>query len=357
MIEGKTPTKVLRQKGRIPALTGIRAIAAFMVFFHHFPLEFLKIPGFDLQRELHVGVSLFFVLSGFLITYRYEDSYSLKKSWLKRYFLNRFARIYPVYFILLIPTLFFYANTSPLSWLANITLLKGFFEGQMMSGIAQAWSLTVEETFYASAPLIFFMYDRSKSLKYAYAFFLVLLPLCIFLGQVVDFNGLFGSSRHVLLYTFFGRFTEFFIGIYLAKLLQTPYIKLGRGYQTIIGSLGIFLCISALAIVWEPGMKYVLHSPVGIATNNLILPVFVAILFLGLIQEKTWLSRILSTSLFDILGKASYVFYLIHFGFISYFLKNLGVHNRIMLFVLINLIAILIYKFVEHPLNKWIRSL
>src|SRR5690606_2917117 len=59
-----------------PALTGVRAVAAFLVFIHHMRPPDGVLPHF-LQLYLtagHIGVSIFFVLSGFLIAYRYEES-------------------------------------------------------------------------------------------------------------------------------------------------------------------------------------------------------------------------------------------------------------------------------------------
>jgi peptidoglycan/LPS O-acetylase OafA/YrhL len=60
----------------LPALTGIRAIAAYMVFVHHYNSFDPKIVGqpvYDFFNELHIGVTFFFVLSGFLIAYKYFD--------------------------------------------------------------------------------------------------------------------------------------------------------------------------------------------------------------------------------------------------------------------------------------------
>ena len=95
-------------------LTGIRAIAAFMVFFHHNNMFSEKKFGIfihDFVKELHVGVTMFFVLSGFLICYRYYDNIEIRnKKWILIYIQNRIARIYPMYFIMTTITFLFSVN-------------------------------------------------------------------------------------------------------------------------------------------------------------------------------------------------------------------------------------------------------
>ena len=83
-----------------PALTGVRAIAAYMVFIHHNDIFKENIFGkliHDFFTEFHVGVTIFFVLSGFLICNRYFEDENFN---FKNYFVKRLARIYPMYFIL-----------------------------------------------------------------------------------------------------------------------------------------------------------------------------------------------------------------------------------------------------------------
>jgi peptidoglycan/LPS O-acetylase OafA/YrhL len=70
---------------KLPGLIGVRAIAAWMIYFHHFQRPFPKV----IADELNLGMPIFFVLSGFLITYRYYDS-GVK---LRDYFRNRAAKI------------------------------------------------------------------------------------------------------------------------------------------------------------------------------------------------------------------------------------------------------------------------
>ena len=136
--------------GQIPALTGVRAVAAYLVFFHHHPTKLLQAGPLLLWWELHVGVTLFFVLSGFVITWRYDRRGRVRESFLKGYFLNRFARIYPLYFALVVPVMLSYHVRSPRAWLLNLTVFTS-----LGAGIPQAWSLRVEECFYLAAPLLF----------------------------------------------------------------------------------------------------------------------------------------------------------------------------------------------------------
>ncbi len=140
----------------IPALTGVRAMAAYLVFLHHFTPSPETIGPMlrGMLSEAHIGVTMFFVLSGFLITYRYDGKLALTGHDLKRYFWNRFARIYPLYFVLLVPTLILLPERRFGRWVVELTLFKGFFDEYRFTGIMQAWSLTVEECFYASAPLL-----------------------------------------------------------------------------------------------------------------------------------------------------------------------------------------------------------
>ena len=83
-----------------PALTGYRAIAAWIIFVYHFmPFNNPKYPASIKQFVwgFHIGVDMFFVLSGFLITYRYFNDRPID---FKKYILNRFARIYTMYILI-----------------------------------------------------------------------------------------------------------------------------------------------------------------------------------------------------------------------------------------------------------------
>lgn len=346
-----------------PALTGIRAIAAFMVFFHHFnPVSKNILSGelYNFIKEFHIGVTIFFVLSGFLIAFRYMDDEKLN---FRKYMINRFARIYPMYFLLTTFTfLVFYFfqqknSAQDLSiYFLNITFLKGFFAELKFSGIAQGWSLTVEELFYISAPLFFIAIRKNK-------FSLILLPLLIiglgllivsFAGDIGN-QGFFRTNNFMFTYTFFGRCCEFFIGIGLSIFYKKYKDRLNTKWTTYSGIVIIIICILEMSLQ-KKGYKEGV-PPIGILINNVILPFFgIALLFWGLLTEKTIIQKLLSTKLFVLLGKSSYVFYLIHLGVIQLFITNRISGNIYILFILINILSILLFKMLEEPINLYLRK-
>ncbi|HVS76303.1 MAG TPA: acyltransferase, partial [Steroidobacteraceae bacterium] len=142
---GQKPRFRAPGKERYPALTGIRAFGAIAVFFDHFP------PWADWHIVINV-MAFFYVLSGFLIVRLYHEQAQLRGEWLSKYFINRFARIYPVYFLLLTLAVGLQRDFSPAVLASNYTLTHALFYHSRLI-IQPSWSLTVEECFYALAPL------------------------------------------------------------------------------------------------------------------------------------------------------------------------------------------------------------
>jgi peptidoglycan/LPS O-acetylase OafA/YrhL len=370
------PLSPTRPEGsQIPALTGVRALAAFLVFFHHHPTPFLVVGPLLLWLEMHVGVTLFFVLSGFVITWRYDRKGPARESFLRGYFVNRFARIYPLYLFLAVPTMLFYGERAAHVWFLNLTVFSCFG-----SGIPQAWSLRVEECFYLAAPLILLAWRRHPLLPLgiAAAVLLALYPV----ATLPSADGILGPPRYLFLYTFFGRFFEFYVGIRLAKHVARARAseRAPRAFPifTLAGGAGIVAVIVGLAALHAASAQtyvYGLYHPAGIALNNLVLPVFIAAFYRGLIQEKTLLQRLLSTRLAILLGRSSYAFYLIHVGIVreymlrafvlaaglfgagAYAAAGSFVHSVGGLFLLVNIFSILLYKIVEAPANRLLRRL
>jgi peptidoglycan/LPS O-acetylase OafA/YrhL len=109
----------------------------------------------------------------------------------------------------------------------------------------------------------------------------------------------------------------------------------------------------AIALFRNGKVAGILH-PGGITINNFILPGFIVLFFRGIIIENSIVSTFLSNRYMQVLGKASYTFYLLHIGFIESVFDFLRIENLLMVFVLINLISYLIYRFFEEPSQKWL---
>lgn len=366
------------------ALTGIRALAAYMVFFVHYnPIDSSAPAGsltnllYKMVCHFHIGVPIFFVLSGFLITSRYQQNLQLSWKWGLRYVRNRFARIYPLYFLITIATAiisqlhahydpshlwkFYSAKDKILVVFLNITLLRGFFDRFLLSIVGQGWSLTVEECFYLSAPFLILGLRGRPWRLVAYALMLLGIGLGL-VALAAPFNerlyGFFGSVKFMLNWTFFGRCVEFLLGMALAFIIRSTSAP--KSYRiswfTITGLLWIVGCLYALAsfeTIYPVGQ---LIEPISILTRNAILPIGVVGLLWGLMREHSWFKSLLETKLFDLLGKSSYAFYLIHGGFLNYALDDFVTSNIFVKFLITNLVAIALYKAIEHPMHRMLAS-
>ncbi|RZJ48000.1 MAG: acyltransferase, partial [Chryseobacterium sp.] len=205
----------------------MRAIAAIMVFVYHNRKYWRHDLPFEVMRfisEWHIGVTVFFVLSGFLLAYRYEEKpLESKKSYLK-YILLRIARIFPLYWILL--NCYFLDSTYSKNldtYFLQYSLFYSLFEEYSVSGIVQAWSLTVEFFFYLLAPLLFLL--LKKNWKYCMLFLIGFFLMGWSIGYGIHWyngnpKGFLYPLKFMVGSTFFGRSTEFFFGMLLAYLMK-----------------------------------------------------------------------------------------------------------------------------------------
>lgn len=352
-----------------PALTGLRALAAWLVFFHHFNPFPTSSLGWRLVREWHTGVALFFVLSGLLICLRYIDRVELSTSWWKQYLRNRMTRILPMYLLLTCLTflvlqfrptydvmgLWGHYNTTD-KWLVvalNLTFLRGFFETFAFTGIVQGWTLTVEECFYSTAPFLLLGVRRTPIAWLLYPV-LILSIGAVLMHFVPHRYGFFNSLTFLFTLTFFGRCFEFLAGIGLAYfLLKRPKVGLAPTGYTWIGLAWIVSVMCLMAWVNDPALaNEEVDLSLFIFLNIVLLVPGICALYYGLIREQSMVRRLLETNLFALLGKASYCFYLIHMGVFSKFLEFHVTHNVLLRFIITNAVAVLLSKCIEEPLQR-----
>lgn len=337
---------------KYPALTGVRALGASVVFFDHFPF----VDGSHLALNV---MAFFYALSGFLIFRIYYQQVQFSGPWLSKYFVNRFARIYPVYFLLLTVTVYLQHDFDLWRLLKNYTLTHALFQPADMV-IQPSWSLTVEECFYFLAPL-FMILTRHRGFIAAWLLACGLLVAALGVAQLpISF---LHTSLFVMDVTFFGHSMEFFAGAYLAlaatRVEATGPLTIPGNRWTLSGLAGVLVLAIAMVIVY---LHQPLHVGVVILLNNFLMPFPIALLYWGLLREDTFLSRLLSSRLAGLLGRSSYSFYLLHSLIIDYLSKPVLLprfNSRpacvLLTFLVTWLLSILLFACYEEPLNLFIR--
>jgi peptidoglycan/LPS O-acetylase OafA/YrhL len=207
-----TPTKV-----RIKGLDGARGLAALGVLVAHVGDYYQSGSSLGSQLAALFGVSLifFFVLSGFLLFLPYVRALTKEPALVqlpstKYYVLQRFARVFPVYVVILLltnyvlqvayvenPMLFPFGSTGgtgmitdPWQLIANLTLMQTYIPEYFQTGLNPSWSLTMEYGFYAALPLaavaIFAMRKRLSMGPYRVALTAVLFLIVMgFVGKLL----------------------------------------------------------------------------------------------------------------------------------------------------------------------------
>jgi peptidoglycan/LPS O-acetylase OafA/YrhL len=173
---------VLKKRPHLPALDGLRGFAVLVVFLFHYgggthsSLFVMRVFGF-LNKGGWAGVTLFFVLSGFLITGILWDSFD-QPNWLRNFYARRALRIFPLYYGSLVLVLLAAAWKGTLLPALRLIWIPAFFLQNMPHlvalvdripsplGIFHFWSLAVEEQFYLLWP---FVLSSSSSLPASFA--------------------------------------------------------------------------------------------------------------------------------------------------------------------------------------------
>lgn len=169
------------QKGRVPCLDGLRACAIFVVFFSHFHLRFPVRIG-------HRGVTLFFVISGFLITLlMLREQNRTGTVALKSFYWRRTLRIMPALLFFLLAVFLLQTlgllHVTPSRWIAALTYTMCYMKLGVSWNVEHTWSLAVEEHFYLIWPFFFRFLKPEKAFKMLIGYTLALPLLRVFLWE------------------------------------------------------------------------------------------------------------------------------------------------------------------------------
>ncbi len=309
-----------------------------------------------LTGELHAGLSIFFMLSGFLLTIRYAHKIGGRSRWVKDFLVGRFFRIYPLFLIFTLFTFWIRHYADPnLLWF-NLSLAKTFFGRYIFTGLSQTWTLNPDIVFYLLFPAVLFLLRKNWIWLFPlWAFFICFgLFLVWKLGRFMPFDFM-PSVEYMLFYSFFGRSFEFLLGIALG-LLFLKFNPLNKTLAILLSCFGaLFIGFSAFMLLRYQftGNDFGIYASNGFLFNSMLTPLFgVGPLLLGLSQLGESFKKLPFHNLLINFGLGSYAFYLLHKGFAFDFLYELFSHNIYLVFIVLNVLAYFIYRFVEEPLRN-----
>jgi peptidoglycan/LPS O-acetylase OafA/YrhL len=331
-----------------PNLNGVRAIAAFMVIIFH--IELIKCE-FGIKNFLgythlggDLGVILFFVLSGFLITYLLMEEEKLtNKISLKNFYIRRILRIWPLYFFITISCLFILPHISYLyepsynlnpviqSRLIQV-LLYFFFLSNVLTGLFShvnfarpTWSVSVEEQFYLFWPILLkFSKNKAKVIRNVFLLYWIIRILTkivktnFFMSHFPSLN--FLSHLEVIwLYTPFdilsvGAFTGYILYKKTERILKIVYNK----YVQVV----VFILLPILIYILRFSFTINIGNFQSDDLNNLAYSILFAILIVNLAGNPKVIIN-LENRILNYLGKISYGLYLYHWVVVVFIINIL----------------------------------
>jgi peptidoglycan/LPS O-acetylase OafA/YrhL len=294
---------------RIPELDGIRAIAIWMVMVMHALVAFpypASIPKPVLLVIGHgwLGVDLFFVLSGFLITGILLDAKG-KPRYFKTFYARRFFRIMPLYFTLVIVWSFFYRSYGSYFVLSSVFLanLAPLFHIRAPHGPSTLWSLAIEEQFYLVWPLLVLLLSRRKLLAVAVAL-VVLEP---FIRGIHAYRGMNAQLIYNLTWC---RCDGLALGALFAIWVRSKRFSVKSSYVVAAALLGALLLLTVGGSFWGLMKGYTVASASLRYTQAYMF--YGAVFALVLAHQGSIWTAPLRWKFMQLSGALSYCLYLIH---------------------------------------------
>lgn len=333
-----------------PEIDGLRFLAVFIVIVYHIRLNLFDINIF---QGGFIGVDVFFVISGYLITSIILEDINKNQFNLFNFFERRIRRIIP---LLIFISLFFLIiaviilGGQSLVDLANTVLSSIFFysnfffifkeveygvDTNSINPFLHTWSLSIEEQYYILFPLFIILIKKNINfLKISILiFFIMSLVLCI--------QG-YQNYPNVNFFLFSSRIWEILLGSILAFI---PKYKFKNIYPSnLLTTAGLILILISAIYFNDIDEKFP-------SSKNLIPTLGTALIIYFGSQQKNLISKILSFKLFVFFGKVSFSLYLIHMPVIS-LIRNTDivsgtVINKFLAMIFILMFSIFTYFFIE----------
>jgi len=365
----------MEQKRRFHTLDALRFFAFLKVYLLHIPLQgdfpifsFLKSGG-------GIGVSFFFVLSGFLITYLLVfEKIQKGQINLRKFFIRRSLRIYPLFFFLvglafILPYdlkekigFHMVGGGYDLDWKYSFTFLENY---KMLladnfpntTPLSVFWSLCIEEHFYITWMIVLFLVPKKRIFTF--------LISCIFIAWIARYlDPIIWKNSIIQQNDLFTNIDYFAVGGMLGWLVATKYdqavefiesISLAKKYSYIFGVITLVVFQSQIL-------------PEHIVAISILRPTIIALAFtllIAIIIPPNSNIRIKESNPISYLGKISFGLYVYHLIFVhvlfQYFLKEKILMDdwwTVGFFMIVTfggsvLVSIFSFRFLETPFLKW----
>jgi peptidoglycan/LPS O-acetylase OafA/YrhL len=338
------------EKNYIPSLDGLRAASIAIVFLAHAGVSNMIPGGF--------GVTVFFFLSGYLITSLLVAEYDTYRSVsIKAFYLRRVIRLGPPLLITLIFASFLVligvaeGDLSPGAIFSQLFFYYNYYSlyvenaGDGVSGLAILWSLAVEEHFYLVFPWIFLLLAAGRIRVRTLSVFLVL----VLIWRMVRFYG-FGDSEWKIYISTDTRIDSILYGCMLALLVGSKKASdwfPSRFMYPMLAAAFVVLMISF--VVRDPAFRSTIrYSLQGLA----LMPIF----YFATSKHELWLFRPLNWKPVRRIGQYSYTIYLVHFVIINAMVfQSVLPDNKLLFTALAAAISIafaaLVFELAEKPLK------
>ena len=342
-----------------PEIDGLRAIAVISVIIYHLNENWL--PGGFL------GVDIFFVISGFLITGIIITEIQQNSFSFKQFYTRRIKRIYPAFITVMAlvsfiaSAIFIYNDFNKLrktielaiAFLSNfyLGLTQGYFDLSANENPAlHIWSLAVEEQYYLIFPLILTLaYKKFREIKVLFIITLILFFILLstsfipasFYKEVLHQPNIYYLSNL--------RFPELLVGSLLAIYHCSNKIQLSTQVSNILAILSTLLLFSCL---------FLMNNDVAFIPGvTLILPCIFTALIIHTTSQNNIIKLCLSNKAIVFIGKISYSLYLYHWIFIAlayYITGEKQINNQSIAIVtaLTIIFSVLSYYLIEQPIRK-----
>ena len=342
----------------IKPLTSLRMLFALMVFVSHFNIV-SNVFDVHLLTEGYVGVSFFFVLSGFIIAYSYDGRFTSGTVTKRNFWVARIARIYPLHWFMLMVAAALGTYTLSNGWgdwlrhfIPNLFLCQSYVPegGYYFSFNSPSWSLCCEQLFYLSFPFLVPLLHKPRRLLSLFVLSAVAVVICMSVTPE-------SLAKDIWYVNPIARFPDFLLGMLAYSVLQrkecpAPSRSNATWYE--VGAVILFVAFYLFSAYVPQVYRYSCYYWLPVAC---VIYVFA--------RQQGALSRILSWRPLVWCGEVSFGFYLIHHLLFRLYVEaerhsalSLSPYMAVTVLFAITMIlsAASFYGF-EQPMNKLVKRL